>query len=275
MNKKCILYRNDLKYIENDDLNIEQSEFESENTETIYNEYKKRPKIDLRIKDSELENYEYLDLSKLEIDDNILNKLFNLEKIKNILNKIKFLDLSNNNLNNIPNLENYKNIIYLNISINKIEGTIINNDLIELVCDDNNIVCIKSNTLERLVASNNFIYKINIPNIKILIINNNKLINIDKYEKLEYLECIDNKIEVINNMENIQELYISHNNITKIGDNMPKLIILNCAKNPINKISYYEKLTFLLCSTPYISSKYNISNMSKMKDDYIINFNIL
>jgi hypothetical protein len=273
--KKSILYKNDLKFSEN--LDLEQSEFESDNVKEIYNDYKTRPKIDLRIKDSELENYEYLDLSKLDMNDDILIKLMELEKIKKILSKIKFLDLSNNNLKMVPELFNYKNIIYLNVSSNKIGGNLdsnnLNDNLIELVCDDNNITNIESNSLERLVASNNLIENIFVPNIKLLVINNNKLIRIDSYNKLTYLECIDNNIEMIDNMENVEEIYISNNKIINIGKIMPKITILNCAKNPINKISYYNKLNFLVCSTSYISSKYKIQHMNKVKDDYFISFN--
>ena len=273
--KKCILYKNDLKFNEN--INLEDSEFESDDIKIMYNDYKTKPRIDLRIKDSELENYEYLDLSKLDMDDNILEKLFELEKIKVILLKIKFLDLSNNNLKVLPNLLNYKNIIYLNISSNKISGNIdsnnINNNLIELVCDSNSIKFIEILSLERLVASNNIIENVCIPNIKMLIINNNKLSRIDNYNRLYYLECMDNNIKFIDNMENLEELYVSNNNIINFNKIMPKLTILNCTKNPINKIGYYSKLNFLVCSTSFISSKYNIQHMSKVKDDYFISIN--
>ena len=49
------------------------------------------------------ENYDYLDLSSLNLDDELVNKLFDLEKIKFILSKIKYLDLSSNNLTKKPN----------------------------------------------------------------------------------------------------------------------------------------------------------------------------
>ena len=280
MNKDCnkekyILYKNDLKFSEN--INLEDSEFESDNIRTMYTDYKSRPKIDLRIKDCELENYEYLDLSKLYMDDLIFEKILELERIKMILSKIKFLDLSNNNLKKIPILLNYKNIIYLNISSNKITGNInstnTNNNLIELVCDNNSIKSIDLLLLERLVASNNIIENIFVPNIKMLIINENKLSKISSYNKLYYLECMDNNIELIDNFENLEELYISNNNIIDIDTIMPKLTILNCTKNPINKIGFYNKLNFLVCSTSYISSKYKIQHMSKVKDDYFISLN--
>jgi len=271
MNEKYILYKNDLKFSEN--INLEESEFETEDIKNIYTEYKKRPKIDLRIRDSELENYEYLDLSKLEITDEIFIKLKNVDRITTILRKIKFLDLSNNKLTNIPKIDEYKNIIFLNISENNISGNIVDNNLIELVCDNNKLESIISNTLERLVASNNIINKIELPNIKLLVINNNKLNKLEHMKKLEYLECMDNNIERINDLGELQELYISNNKLVEMDDNMFKLNILNCINNPISKINYYSSLNMLLCSTPQISSKYNISNFNKIKNDYLINFN--
>jgi len=115
MNKNlCMIYKNDLKFIDD----LDNSEFESDNIKFIYNDFKKKPKIELRIKDSEMENYEYLDFSNLDIDDNSLIKLLQLKKIEKILLKIKFFDISNNKLKYYPDLSKYKNIIFLNISNN-------------------------------------------------------------------------------------------------------------------------------------------------------------
>ena len=91
MNKKISIYKNDLKFTENIDL--EKSEFESETVKNLYNSHKNKPKIELRIIDSKMEKYEYLDLSSLNLNDDLLSKLLSLDKIKFILEKIKFLDL--------------------------------------------------------------------------------------------------------------------------------------------------------------------------------------
>jgi len=266
---KCFIYKNDLKF--NDDIDITLTEFDSDNTKNIYIEYKNTPKIELRIKDSEIENYEYLDLSNLGIDDELLVKLCQLKKINNILNKVKFLDLSFNSLKKNPNLSIYSNIVYLNISNNEIEGNIIDNNLVELTCENNRINRIESNSLLRLSGSNNKIEYLNTPKIKMLIVNNNKLVEISSYNNLEYLECINNRLNNVDNLENVEELYISDNNISNLNS-YPKLLILNCTNNPINKIKYFEKLKMLLCSTASISSRYNITNISKVKQDYLINF---
>ena len=76
MNKKIFVYKNDLKF--NDNIDVENSEWESDVVKDIYNDYRKKPKIELRIKDSEMENYEYLDLSRLSITDKLFNDLQSL-----------------------------------------------------------------------------------------------------------------------------------------------------------------------------------------------------
>jgi hypothetical protein len=40
---KCFIYKNDLKF--NDEINLENSEFDSDGILSIYNDYKKKPKI--------------------------------------------------------------------------------------------------------------------------------------------------------------------------------------------------------------------------------------
>ena len=161
----CFIYKNDLKF--NNNINLEDSEFESNTVKQIYNNYKDKPKIELRIEDSKMESYKYLDLSKLDIDDVQLIRLFELERIKHILKQIEFLDLANNKLTFMPNLKKYPNILYLSVSFNLIDGHIQDDNLIELSCHNNQIKSVKSNKLTRLNASHNNIEMIDVPNISI------------------------------------------------------------------------------------------------------------
>jgi len=269
--KTCMIYKGDLKFtnIENINKNEFETEFETEQVREIYNNYKSKPKIEMRIKYCEMENYEYLDLSKLELDNNLLEDLFKLQKIIKILGSIKFLDLSNNILTKYPDLSSYPNIQYLSIGYNNISGEIIDNDRIELSCEYNKITLIKSKSLNKLSASNNLIIYIDVPNINFMVINENKIDYIPSYSNLEYLECINNELVSINNMEKLEELYIAYNKLVELS-NMPKLKILNCTYNPINKINYIPSLTLIICSTPKISSKFVVTNTTKIKKDYLI-----
>jgi uncharacterized protein YunC (DUF1805 family) len=264
----CFIYKNDLKF--NEEINLEDSEFESDSVKKIYNSFKTKPKIELRIEDSKMENYIYFDLSKLDIDDEMLIKLFELERIKKILEKIEFLDLAHNKLTTLPNLKKYPNILYLSVSFNKINQDIEDNNLLELTCNDNNIKSIKSKKLTHLNASNNNIEYIDVPNINLMTINNNKLFWIPSYLNLKYLECIGNQINKIDSMRVLEELYIGENKIINIS-NMPKLQILNCVSNPIEKIKYFPNLKTVMSSTAKISSQYQISSISKIKADFLIN----
>lgn len=270
-NKKntCFIYKNDLKF--SNEINLEDTEFDSDSVKKIYNNFKNKPKIELRIEDSKMENYKYLDLSKLDIGDKQLVELFELEKIKHILKKIEFLDLAHNKLTFFPDLKNYPNILYLSISFNLIEQHIQDNNLLELTCHNNKIKSIKSNKLIRLNASHNNIDMIDVPNINVLVISYNKLFWIQSYLRLTYLECISNQINKIDNMINLEELYIGDNKVNSIS-NMPKLKVLNCVSNPLDKIKFFPNLKTLMSSTPKVSSQYNVSSISKIKTDYVINF---
>lgn len=265
----CFIYKNDLKF--NNEINLQDSEFESESVKHIYNNFKNKPKIELRIEDSKMENYKYLDLSKLDIDDNQLIRLFELEKITDILKQIEFLDLANNSLMSLPNLKEYPNILYLSVSFNKINQHIQDNNLLELTCHNNQIKSIKSNKLTHLNASNNNIDYIDVPNICVLIISYNKLNCMQSYFELKYLECISNQINKIDNMINLEELYIGENNLINIS-NMPKLKVLNCISNPLEKIKFFPNLKILMSSTSKISSQFIVSSISKVKSDFVINF---
>jgi hypothetical protein len=55
---------------------------------------------------------------------------------------------------------------------------------------------------------------------------------------------------------------------------MPKLKVLNCVCNPLNKINYFPNLKTLMASIPVVSNQYIVLNISKIKSDYLINFKI-
>ena len=267
MEKRILIYKNDLKF--NDDI-TDDSDFDTDGIKEMYNQYKKKPKIELRIKDSELENYNYLDLSNLSLDDELLSKLLKLDKIIFILKKIVYLDISSNKITKTINLDDYKNIIYLNISRNEICGSFEDHNIIELNCEYNNITSVISNSIQKLNACSNNINFMHVPKVKILLINDNKLNKLDTLEHVEYMECINNNIKKVGKFNKLKEIFIANNLIEDI-DEMNELNILNCVNNPIKRIKHVGKLNIMLCSTPNISSKYNIKNISKINSNYLIN----
>lgn len=271
MYPKCPIYKNDLKF---NNFKYAEKDGQSEKVKNLNMEYENKPKLLFRIKDCEMENYEYLDLSNLSMDDDQFEKLCGLDVIINILNRIKFLDLSTNDLHKMPNISCYKNIIYLNVSNNKISGSINNNLYIEFTCDHNLIETINSTSITYLSASNNKITSICVPNIQTCMINHNLLDNLNNLSKLTYLECSDNKIINIQNNMLLKELFIADNLLETIK-NMPSLKILNCVNNPLNKIAYMSNIDTLFCSTNRISTQYKINTISKIKNNYVIKFHVL
>jgi hypothetical protein len=72
-------------------------------------------------------------------------------------------------------------------------------------------------------------------------------------------------------MPQLTEIYISNNQLKDI-DNMSNLKVLNCINNPIKKIRYFKTIDTILCSTPYVSSRYNIKSINKVNTtNYLIN----
>jgi hypothetical protein len=237
----------------------------------IYEKNKGRPKIEMRIDDCISENYEYLDLSSLKLNNEYLNKLLEIPRIKDLMIKIKYLDLSQNNLNEYPNIKKYPNIIYLDIHSNKINGMIEDNNIIELTCFNNNISFIKSDSMLRLLGDKNILEKINTPNVKKLIVNYNKLIKLDNMINVLHIEATDNNLIEIINMPQLKELYVTNNNIYNI-DHLNMIEIVNLINNPIEKLKYFENMECIICNNNLcISNKYNIESMNKLRNNLVIN----
>ena len=226
-----IFRKKDLKNINN--INIDNFIFENDEIKELYEKYKNKAGLEIRIEMCIMENYFYLDLSEMKLTDIQLIDIFENEHIKEILYKIEMLDLSNNNLSSYINLDIYNNIKYLNISFNEITNSIDSNYIVELNCENNNINKIISNSIIRLIAHDNLIEYIDLINVEYLIINNNKLVELCNFNNIKVLDCINNNI-------------------------------LN--------IDYIKSLENLYCSTNKISKEYNIKNIEKINNNYYLDF---
>ena len=134
--------------------------FESLETEKLYNDYKNKSPLEIRINMCINEEYFYLDLSEMSLDDDKLNDIFENPVIQDILFKIEMIDLSNNNLETFIDINKYTNIKFMNISNNNIQNIVKNDHLVELNCENNKIIKIFSVSLIRLIAFNNLILHI-------------------------------------------------------------------------------------------------------------------
>jgi len=229
---KNLFRKKDLKSINR--IDITNIIFENDDIRDLYNLYIDKSALDIRLAICVSEEYFYLDLSEMELTDDMIIEIFKKEEIENILNKIEMLDLSDNNLTMCVDLNRYTNIKFLNISNNKIINNINIENIIELNCENNKITGIISNSVIRLIAYNNIISNIYLPNIESLIIYNNKLSKLCDFNNIKTLDC-------------------RYNNILNID--------------------YLKTLQSLCCSTNKISKDYNIKNIEKIENNYYIDFN--
>ena len=189
---------------------------------------------------NELDNYDYLSITKLYIEapKNINLLLDKLYKFTNL----KELKLCNNKITEIKAINNLINLQVLNLSNNQItEIKAINNlvNLQQLYLYNNQITEIKG--LDNLVN----LQKINLNNNKITEIN-----GLDNLADLKELALSTNKITEIKglgNLINLKTLNLNNNLITEIKglDKLVNLQVLDLENNLITEIKGLDKLVNL------------------------------
>lgn len=278
MEKKYIIYKNDLKYREDRNLDINKIDWNQNDIKhLIKTDY---DTIEYRIEESKNTNYNDLDLEMLKLKE--LPKILNI----NIFLNLKNLFISNNNLNGQIDLSFLKNLEIVDITNNNINNIIIPNSLIELSACNNSITkLISGQKLKRLKISNNKISYIEIPNIiEILELNNNLINSYDftNYEKLnrliifsnplkkiilpknvKYVDLSETQIDNISNMYKIEHLVLNNCNFIKTLPLSDYIKTLELIGTPIEKLYFYKNYELILTQlnlTKNISSKYKQSN---------------
>jgi len=167
--KKYIIYSNDLKYIENRNINFADVDFTKNNIS--HKIHINHDSIDYRYLECEQHKYFSLDFTSI--------KLTQMPILKNNFLNIKCLFLANNSLDNNLDLSHLKNLISIDIDNNKISNLIL------------------SNSIEEISAQHNLLQNIYAyPNLKRLKISYNKIKLIPQYSKLEILEANNNQIKI-------------------------------------------------------------------------------
>ena len=181
------------------------------------------------------------------------------------------LNIPSLQLTNISYLSNYKNLMYLDISNNKIESLLVLSELPMLVqlnasnnnitdclsfqsplCDENNmwadghnstgsmltLVNLSSNYISILSDLSHHAY------IECLLLSKNYIAKISGFNNLQFLKVLDlsyNNIQVIEGLDNlnINELNLEGNNIKSLTglESLNRLTVLNVAKNNISNIA--------------------------------------
>ena len=208
----------------------------------------------------------------------------NLKHIKNIPDTIKYLELQNNNLTSICNMKNLKKILYLDLSFNKLKGTIKLPDvcsICSLFLNNNFIKNVElfSQEYEHLILgtldlSNNCLEKIDLKNNKISIIclNNNNLSEFKYTYKCESLCCQHNKLTCVNIPEHIDNINLSNNKLEKICVNFKDNNIINNANfenNPLTDIIFTNSKTNKNIENFNIKNT-NIKNIIFLKESYSV-----
>jgi len=278
MEKKYIIYKNDLKYREDRNLDINKIDWNQNDIKHLMK--MDHDTLEYRLNESNNTNYNDLDLEMLK-----LNQLPSIIR-NDIFFNLKHLFISNNSLNEKIDLSFLKNLEILDITNNNINNIIVPNSLIELSACNNSITqFISNNKLKRLKISNNKITELNIPNtIEILEINNNLISSYDfsSYDRLNrliifsnplkkillpkyvlYVDLSETQIENISNLYKIEHLVLNSCNFIRElpqSDNIKTIELIN---TPIEKLYFYKNYELILTQlnlTKNISSKYKKSN---------------
>ncbi len=229
MEKKYIIYKNDLKFKNERNINFDKIDWEQ-------NDIKHLIKIDhdsleYRINESKNTNYNDFDLELMNLNI-IPDSLVELSICKNNLTEF----ISNNKIKR------------LKISNNKIKKLVV------------------SNNIEILEANNNLINDYDFSNFKKLnklIIYSNPLSSIKFPPECTYIDLSETNINYIDNLYKIEHLVLNKCiNIKNLplSDNLKTLEII---ETPIDKLYFYNNYELILLQlnlTQNVSSKYKKSN---------------
>ena len=251
-------------------------------------------KIKLRLEIFKNENYDNLDLSKL--NNKLVNKVLKSKIFIENKSKIKHLFINESKINSLENLLLCENLETLDISDNELlELPIIGKKIKELNLNNNKIKDInileKFNNLEILDSCNNNLkYLPRLDNCKIINIDNNNVDNMyHYYPKLEKFYANNNKLKEIKNIPNLEYLEISNNNINKISDfdklkeivcnnlkkikitKIPNIQTLEIINTNIDKLDFFKFLNILITDKDdfELSEKYKINTFTKNKKNIL------
>jgi Leucine-rich repeat (LRR) protein len=265
LDKKYVVYKNDLKYRSNRDLNIDKIIFDNDEVKDLYN--KNLDSLEYRLKECDDEKYTTLDLKHMD--------LIKLPEIPiSIKKKIKHLFMSDNELTELSSLSDFINLESVDISRNKLKCLPkLPISITELNCSFNLIDVLPDPTdvpnLAKLECNNNKLSKLpNYKNLIILSVSKNNLESIPSMLKLEKLSCFENKVNNISSCPKMQILDCSNNDLKNIPD-MPLLIDLICNRNDIQTLPDLSELKYLECiGTNLKKLKYykNLREMLLLKD---------
>lgn len=202
MEEKKIFFKKDMKNLKNI-LEVDKMCFENDEIKKIYEECKNMTSLEYRLYECKNEEYEFIDLSGMDLTDELLNDIIKSHEI--IFKKIKLLELSNNYISDINFLNNFSNIKYVIVNNNELKNVNLNH-VLELECINNKIETINSESIYDLNASNNKLIEYNCPELKNMDVSNNLLEKILYQSTLINLCCSTNQISIDFKIKRIQKI---------------------------------------------------------------------
>jgi Leucine-rich repeat (LRR) protein len=261
--RKYTVYRNDIKYRDRNEINIERAEFENDdikhdfisgNTDTI--EY--------RLKECVREKYQVLDLSHMGSDVFILLKSH--KSFAKIASRVEVLSANDCNLDILDDLSMFTKLQSLNIGDNKLEKLpMLPISLEELIIDNNNIYVIPyMRNLKRLRAINNRIQRIHFSDSmeSLNLSNNIHLTELAPLSRLYYLEVGCTGVTEIPICPNLKYLDIEDTRIRSLPE-LPNLHILVCIRSELSDISKLTNLYSLISTDSRVRKIHYMDTLQK------------
>jgi hypothetical protein len=249
--KKYVVYRNDIKYKKHRNIDMSRAIW-NDDVKKDFQE-KDTDAIDYRIEECKHEKSETIDLTHM--DKYCFEQLFSHQSFSSIKKTLQHIFAKDSELRSIPDLLSVNNLQTLDISCNKLkELGNLPESLEELIVNDNKLINIDVHLpkLKRFNGSNNMIEKFNYSN------------------SLERLHLQNNPINMIPKLTNLYFLDISNTKITEIYS-MPKLKYLDICNTEINIVPAMPALESLLCNNSSVS---DISSINTIYSLEIINSKI-
>lgn len=287
--EKYVVYKNDLRYKNLRNLDINRIIWHDDESHRLFNE-ENLDTVQYRLSECIENKLTFLDLKQLDLNT--------FPQLPDYCKNIKHLFIADNNLKQIPDLTFLSKLETLEISHNNIQkmGTL-PPSLIELVCSHNVLSTIDSNNLtklKRLDCSYNKITKLSdtiAKSIEILVCNNNMLnyipssgqlrkvicsdnqiTELGDYPNLTYLDCKNNNLSKLNNYENIIDLICSNNTIDSLPE-LPRVRFLEIFDTKITILPYYKHLAELYCNRDQlvsVSVRYKKKSVRKHRDKFLV-----
>jgi Leucine-rich repeat (LRR) protein len=240
------VYRNDIKYRDKNDIDIERAIFENDDVKNDFM-YGDTDTIDYRIKDCIREKFQVLDLAHMS--SNVFALLKSHSSFDNIASKVEVLSANDCSIETLDDLSMFSNLISLNIGDNNLRKLPkLPNSLEELIIDNNKITLIPyMSNLKRLRARNNHLRKIHYSDSmeSLNLSKNPNLTELSPLSRLYHLEVGETGISDVPVCPNLKYLDLHETAVRSLPE-LPNLHILSCVRSELSDISKLTNLYSLV-----------------------------